>query len=392
MALNLKRLKKLWLIKRKGEAMLKKLLATFLSGSMLVQGVCFPAFAQTIEPTEDIKEEQTIEMYRLYNSTSGEHFYTRDLNEKDTLVRLGWKYEGIGWYAPKFSQTPVYRLYNKNVGDHHYTTDKNEKDTLVKLGWNDEGISWYSDDSKTIPLYRQYNPNAKAGSHNYTTSKEESDSLCSIGWKAEGIGWYALKEGQPISYEEIYRPILDEAKKIVNSQGKIQYFEYREDLFGIVDALRSYGSSMDDFGYAIQDVSGDDIPELAIIHTQYGEKILSLYTLVNNEPSNIFYGWVRSRYYYAGGSSFINEGSSGALNNAIGLFSLSKDGRTITYNEFYYTEPSSSGQSVNTYFNTTGSYSGPSEYIGGEEVYRQNYQRIYALRQNLNPIPLANWN
>jgi len=143
-----------------------------------------------------VKEEKKadvsgIEMYRLYNPNSGEHFYTSSTEEKSVLVNAGWKYEGIGWTAPSDGD-PVYRLYNANAGDHHYTLDKNEKDTLISYGWKDEGIGWYSDPDKTVPLYRQYNPNAKAGSHNYTTSKEENDALVKLGWKAEGVGWYAL--------------------------------------------------------------------------------------------------------------------------------------------------------------------------------------------------------
>ena len=65
-----------------------------------------------------------------------------------------------------------------------------EKDSLIKAGWVYEGIGWYSSDEKEIPLYRQYNPNAKTGSHNYTTSKAENDMLVSLGWKEEGIAWY----------------------------------------------------------------------------------------------------------------------------------------------------------------------------------------------------------
>ena len=84
-----------------------------------------------------------ISMYRLYNPNSGEHFYTKDMTEKNHLVSLGWKYEGIGWTAPSYSNTPVYRLYNPNAGEHHYTLDKKEKNNLVKVGWNYEGIGWY---------------------------------------------------------------------------------------------------------------------------------------------------------------------------------------------------------------------------------------------------------
>ena len=71
------------------------------------------------------------EMYRVYNPNSGEHFYTSNKAEKDHLVNLGWKYEGIGWKAPTVSNYPVYRLYNANGGEHHYTMNAAEKNNLV---------------------------------------------------------------------------------------------------------------------------------------------------------------------------------------------------------------------------------------------------------------------
>lgn len=131
-------------------------------------------------------------MYRLYNANSGEHFYTKDTNEKASLVRLGWKDEGIGWYAPS-AGSDVYRLYNPNTGDHHYTLNPAEKAMLVTLGWKYEGVGWQSDVNQAVPLYRVYNPYKRgAGSHNYTTNTAEVANLVRIGWKDEGIGWYGV--------------------------------------------------------------------------------------------------------------------------------------------------------------------------------------------------------
>ena len=141
---------------------------------------------------DDPIDESGVDMYRLYNKNSGEHFYTSDIVEKNYLSSIGWNYEGVGWTAPEKSNTPVYRLYNPNAGDHHYTTDISERYFLISVGWNDEGIGWYSADSKKVPLYRQYNPNALTGTHNYTTSKSEHSRLVSLGWKDEGIGWYGI--------------------------------------------------------------------------------------------------------------------------------------------------------------------------------------------------------
>jgi len=88
-------------------------------------------------------------VYRVYNPNSGEHHYTTDAKERDGLVKLGWKDEGIGWYSDENKGTPLYRLYNPNAigqyeaGGHHYTKDVKEKNSLIKAGWRDEGIGWY---------------------------------------------------------------------------------------------------------------------------------------------------------------------------------------------------------------------------------------------------------
>lgn len=139
------------------------------------------------------EKQETNVMYRLYNPNSGEHFYTASTAERTHLISVGWRDEGIGWYAPVRSSIPVYRLYNPNAGDHHYTTSVVERNHLMSVGWNYEGIGWYSDENEGVALYRQYNPNAKAGAHNYTTSITENNYLVSLGWRAEGIGWYGCK-------------------------------------------------------------------------------------------------------------------------------------------------------------------------------------------------------
>ena len=168
-------------------------------GTVLVPQSIVPALGgettqpdPVIIPDEEPAAPGTVNMYRLYNTNSGEHFYTSDANERNYLAGIGWNYEGIGWIAPASSNTPVYRLYNSYGGEHHYTTNLAERDMLISAGWSDEGIGWYSDDEQTVPLYRQYNPNAFANNHNYTTSLAENDWLVSLGWRAEDIGWYGV--------------------------------------------------------------------------------------------------------------------------------------------------------------------------------------------------------
>lgn len=138
----------------------------------------------------DWSKVDKVSLYRLYNPNSGEHFYTLDVSERNNLMSLGWRYEGVGWIAPTTSNVPVYRLYNPNAGDHHYTTSAAERDMLTPLGWIYEGIGWYS--GGTVNILRQYNPNAYTGTHNFTANQAENDHLASIGWHAEGISWQAI--------------------------------------------------------------------------------------------------------------------------------------------------------------------------------------------------------
>ena len=137
---------------------------------------------------------QSVDMYRLYNPNSGEPFYTGSPEERNHLETLGWRYEGIGWKAPKSGGRPVYRMYNPNAGDHHYTTSAEERDWLKTKGWRYEGVGWQSADSSGVPVYRLYNPNCTgAGAHHYTTSAKESEWLVTLGWRLEGIGWNGVR-------------------------------------------------------------------------------------------------------------------------------------------------------------------------------------------------------
>lgn len=136
---------------------------------------------------------EAVELYRMYNPNSGEHFYTSAGTERDSLVKAGWRYESIGWTTPvKTNGVAVYRLYNPNAGDHHYTVNEAERDMLIRKGWRYEGVGWYSDNQKQTAIWRAYNPNAKSGAHHFTASRSEYDFLTRIGWRGENIGFYGI--------------------------------------------------------------------------------------------------------------------------------------------------------------------------------------------------------
>ena len=162
-----------------------------------------PTKTPTPKPTTTPKPTKTptpklVPVYRLFNTRTGEHFYTAKVQErKEYLMKQNWRSEGIAWYAPEISNEPIYRVSNPNNGnEHHYTKSISERNWLVSLGWKDEGIAWYSDPSKKVPIYRHYHPKQRTGNHHYTTSKGESDHIVKYeGWNYEGIAFYVSKAG-----------------------------------------------------------------------------------------------------------------------------------------------------------------------------------------------------
>lgn len=72
---------------------------------------------------ESSDEVKASVLYRLCNPDSGEHFFTAQ--EKNDLVRIGWKDEGAGWILLEKSSRPVYRLYHPNAfaNNHIFTVN-----------------------------------------------------------------------------------------------------------------------------------------------------------------------------------------------------------------------------------------------------------------------------
>ncbi|GHT81988.1 hypothetical protein FACS1894125_3880 [Actinomycetota bacterium] len=130
------------------------------------------------------------EVYRVFNTVSGEHLWTADQNESNTLVRSGnWNFEGRAWVA-FFSGQPLYRLFNIVTGEHLYTTDKNEVNVLsAQYDWNYEGIQWYGavgNVSGVKPVNRLYN--TVSGEHLLSQDQNEINTLVRNGdWNNEGV-------------------------------------------------------------------------------------------------------------------------------------------------------------------------------------------------------------
>ena len=147
--------------------------------------------AVPLEGDDCDKCKNKVNMYRMYDPHSGEHFYTGSTQERSDLVAAGWLYEGVGFTFPVNTGKPVYRMYNPVYGEHLYTMNEDEKAGLMAMGWNYEGIAFNSAAETEVPQFRLYNPNEKRGAYHFTASVQERDYLISLGWEYHGVGWYS---------------------------------------------------------------------------------------------------------------------------------------------------------------------------------------------------------
>lgn len=144
--------------------------------------------------------DKAVVAYRLYDGNRGEHIYTYNANERDMLVKAGWKEELSDIKVlPVDAKTgvTVYRVYNPNNGGAHvFTTNPAEVKMLLDAGW-EEGVAVFktpaAGTANTLPVYRVYNTGSKNGEHQFTTSAAEKDNLVNHGWKLEGTPWYSFK-------------------------------------------------------------------------------------------------------------------------------------------------------------------------------------------------------
>ena len=102
------------------------------------------------------KPTNSVKVHCMVNTKTQSGLYTVNDNEKDMLLNQNSKNPHVmpKWTlsvsesfqtVPANQGIPVYRLYNPNSwrGTHHFTPIQAEKDMLVRLGWRYEGIGFY---------------------------------------------------------------------------------------------------------------------------------------------------------------------------------------------------------------------------------------------------------
>ena len=136
-------------------------------------------------PPRQIKGD---EVHRLYNPNTGEHFWTSDPDEAESLEGMGWTDEHVAWRSPVVQI--VYRLMNPYSGLHFWTVDHGEACALIDQGWKWErdAVAFASTSATDNPIYRLYN--ASTAMHMFTANPNERTALIADGWTDEGIAFY----------------------------------------------------------------------------------------------------------------------------------------------------------------------------------------------------------
>ncbi len=139
-----------------------------------------------------------------------DYFYTPSVQERDSVVRSGYKLEGTCCFvsaAAKPGMIPLYRLFAARSGDHFYTTSEAERDTATRAGYKYEGICCYvfstTNRSAGVPLYRLFHP--RSGKHFYTALDTERQNAVRSGYRSEDLCCYVSSSSTAAADAALFR-------------------------------------------------------------------------------------------------------------------------------------------------------------------------------------------
>ncbi len=165
-----------------------------------LEGVAFNGVDPALNPS------QARPVHRLVSS-NGTFLYTLSTNERDKMIGMGYRYEGIVFYlkeTPGAAVVPTYRLAHPN-GAYLFTTNAAERGVAVaQYGYRYEGVGFSvitQLNPITVPIYRL----AGSGGYLFTTSLNERSHAVSIGYRDEGVGMYTYGATQDPNLKNIYR-------------------------------------------------------------------------------------------------------------------------------------------------------------------------------------------
>ena len=95
-----------------------------------------------VYPTQ---ESGTVPLYRYWNPTVGDHYYTTNFNELG-YGAYGWTFEHVECYVFPYQASgtvPFHEYWNASVGDHFYTINLDELGPSGAYGWTYAQVQGY---------------------------------------------------------------------------------------------------------------------------------------------------------------------------------------------------------------------------------------------------------
>ena len=121
----------------------------------------------------------------------------------------------------------------------------------------------------------------------------------------------------------LYEPVFENYRAVAGADPNS--FDYSKDTYSVLTSYDLVEGQPVTYGYLLRDVDGNGVPELLVgnMAADDGGIVHAMFTLVDNDPTFVFYSWARNRYYLTGSGEIYNAGSSGAMDSEYYVCSVS---------------------------------------------------------------------
>ena len=189
----------------------------------------------------------------------------------------------------------------------------------------------------------------------------------------------------PVSAETAYEGFIQRYRQIVvDPDGSSAETVGEQCVLTAARDMREWGEDpLETLGYAVEDLSGDGVPELVIgFLSDHSILQYAVYTLVDGRPQVVFEDEEGSLGYLGNGSFHYVVSLPTGMGQ--GTVSLSQDGTQILWEDFYFTlDDIFGGGTVTIYHNTTGSLD-PAE----SELTDWTMEYFYAWEPEYEDLPM----
>ena len=206
---------------------------------------------------------------------------------------------------------------------------------------------------------------------------------------------------------EAYTEVLDAYAKLLLGTGEITEMtgpvgiNSAIDLLSVLDGVSMGAEAPYRCGYLLKDLNDDGVPELLIGEisaagkyeqesgmSYSGSIVQAVYTLADGKALNVLEGWGRNRYDWTDVGHFFNRASAGAAHYIVADYKLSKDGKGLDCEGYWFTYDQEDGDAVQLqhYYNTSGAW----DPAASEQISADEFQSAEAkLEKKIAMLPLT---